>query len=170
MQNLAKTVIRELAEVLKPESFQKKKNRFFHEGPDSILWIEVQKSRDSSDDRYIFTINLGSFLPILARTLGREIREFEILNGHWNTRLGLLLPVHDDYWWEVTNTEQAAVIGREVADLVEQYGLPALRRAGTISGLIGFFETGPGIIYAGSRREEVLSALKQLAGNRGSDA
>jgi hypothetical protein len=57
----------------------------------------------------------------------------------------------------------------EVADLVKQYGLPALRRAGTISGLIGFFETGPGIIYAGSRRQEVLSALKQLVGDGGCD-
>lgn len=163
MQEIAKSILRELERVLEPESFRRKKNRFFRETREGILWIEVQKSRRSTGGTFIFTVNLGAFLPILAKALGEDIREIDILNGHWNARLGELLPSPEDSWWEVASAHQGAVVGREVAALLRRYGLPALQRAGSVEGLIGFFETGLGIMYAGSRREEILSALKRIA-------
>jgi len=167
VQQFAKIILKEFAEVLKPESFRRKGNRFFHEGPDAILWIEMQKSRDSTDDRFVFTINLGAFVPKLARTLGDMIREIDILNGHWNARLGCLLPFPGDRWWEVRSDEQASQTGMEVASLVKRYGLPALNQAGSITGLAVYFETGLGVRYAGSRRDELHAALKRLRGENG---
>jgi hypothetical protein len=162
MQQIPKIILQELADALEPESFRKKKNRFFHEAPSAILWIELQKSRDSTDDRFVFTINLGAFLPTLAKALGEDIREIDVMNGHWNVRLGRLLPSPGDRWWEADSTDQASVIGKEVAGLVKRYGLPELHRAGSVSGLVSFFETGQGIRYVGARREQVFSTLRRL--------
>lgn len=162
MLSFSKTVLRALSGALEPQAFRRKGNRFRRDGLCAIQWIELQKSRDSTDSRYEFTINLGSFLPGLARALGEDIREIDILNGHWNVRLGELLPSHKDRWWAISSQSEAVAVGEEVAALTTLYGLPELKKAGSASGLLTFFETGKGIPYAGSRRDEVLAGLKRL--------
>src|SRR4051794_20626479 len=116
MHSLANVVASAISTVLKPHGFRKKRGRFVHENEDTILWVEVQKSRDykCSDSKYKFTVNLGAFLPKLARALGDPIRDIDIWNGHWNLRLGQLMPLADDRWWVVSDPDRAAVVAAEV--------------------------------------------------------
>src|SRR5262245_18236185 len=96
----AKTIFGERTKVLEPESFVRKRNLFVRDWSEAILWVELQKSRDATHDCFRFTINLGAFLPALAEAVGEPIREIEIFNGHWQLRLGELLPSPEDRWWE----------------------------------------------------------------------
>jgi hypothetical protein len=162
---LTKIVLAEFTQVLKPEGFRKQGMWFWNKEPGAIRWVNAQSSVDTTAECLKFTVNLGAYLPQLAEALGDwPMQDWNIKNGHWKVRLGSLMPGPDDHWWIARDPEQAAATGKEVAGLVRELGLPAMQKAGTIVGLLDFYETtGIGTMYAGSRYEEVVEAIKKLA-------
>jgi hypothetical protein len=99
--------------------------------------IGFQKNRHSDRDAVSFTINLNvvsrpAWDAIRAGSPWRTERPSPNeslwgLPGAWSTRIGLLLPGQDDYWWELRRGDPTDRLASEVVAAVRDYALPAMR-------------------------------------------
>ena len=167
-QTLLRVVMTELAVVLKPKGFSKKKGlRFFAERDEVVRWVELQVGRQSSDAVLLVTVNMGAYCLQLGRAIsGEEPREWDILNGHWNIRLGHLLPKPDDRWWTIHNVDDAVFVGKEIAGFLQQYGIPASEKLSTTAQFRDLFLHGKGVLYTEERCKEMVAVLDKLLENR----
>src|SRR5437588_7255794 len=100
-QDFAKTIAEALQGVLNPIGFRKRGYNFFAQRDDVVAVVQLQRSRYSTHDQLIATVNLGVFSRTLSRRLGREVAAPSIGDCHWWERLGFLTPERYDRWWEV---------------------------------------------------------------------
>ncbi|MBI3607238.1 MAG: DUF4304 domain-containing protein [Nitrospirae bacterium] len=119
-----------LAALMKREGFKKFGRNFLNVGSESVAVLNVQASMYNLGTTGKFTINLGRYFPSVARAAGEP--ELQGLPKEYNCqirlRIGHLLPENLDHWWTVgpeTNIEQLAL---DVTRVVEDVGLPWLRR------------------------------------------
>ena len=119
-----------LAPLMKREGFKKSGRNFLKVDSESVAVLNVQASTSNLGATGKFTINLGRYFPSVARAVGEP--EFEGPPKEYDCtvrlRIGHLLPKNLDHWWTVgpeTNIEQLAL---DIARVVEDVGLPWLRR------------------------------------------
>ena len=114
--------------------------------PSPGYWAQLgfQKDRYSTADQVRFTVNLSvvprdvwacahdswpsqlSARPSANTDSGALIREVDRHHCWWG-RIGLLMPEHNDHWWEISSGEDAASVGRDVVDAIREHAIPALR-------------------------------------------
>lgn len=107
--------------------------------PNEQYWVvmDLQRSRGSNRDNVWFTVNLGAIgrgtWPLLRfPTSGMEPLAgalSTISNVSLGSRLGHLMPVNRDLWWDLFATDDAArvaAVGAEVVDAMREHGLPWL--------------------------------------------
>ena len=94
-------VLAQLHAVLKPEGFRKKQSTFSSETDHSVLFIQLQSSSKTTKDSLVITVNLGIFSKRVAVIVGNT-REPNILEAHWQDRIGHFMQEGMDKWWEIT--------------------------------------------------------------------
>jgi uncharacterized protein DUF4304 len=62
-----------------------------------------------------------------SRASGYTVSDSE-LPGYWYERIGLLMPRHDDYWWEVGRSTDTRRLATEVVTAIGTHVLPAMRQ------------------------------------------
>lgn len=159
-----------LAPLMKREGFKKSGRNFLKVDAESVGVLNVQASMYNLGATGKFTINLGRYFPSVARAAGEP--ELKGLPREYNCqirlRIGHLLPENLDHWWTVgpeTNIERLAL---DVARVVENVGLPWLRRMRDLDSLKAQLGELPSIRLASAllllgEREHAESYLREFA-------
>ena len=123
-------VIRDALALSLKEDGYKKTGRNFHKVSKAVIRVvNVQASQWNYDGSGQFTINLGIYLPRIAKLTDREYRGKGLPKGHNCTgseRIGTLMPKGLDYWWTVTTRTSTAALAKHLAKSWQEYGKPWL--------------------------------------------
>lgn len=153
--------------ALSDAGFRKRGHLFRRQYEDAVWVIQAQSSSSSSALGLKMTINLGVHVPALYDVLAYDDRP----RPAWPTpsecqfreRLGPLMPEHTDLWWTVATDQAATALGRELAQLLIRYGLPALESVGTSARLRTYWESGRSSGITKVLAERYLAALGRSA-------
>jgi|HubBroStandDraft_4_1064222.scaffolds.fasta_scaffold04132_2 hypothetical protein len=128
-----------LAPLLRKDGFKKRGTTFYQIGPESNRLVVVQSSQWNTSSSSRFTIELGLYFPAIDAVVkqiwtkpGAERWVPKIYNCQLRKRIGLLLPVHRDFWWTVVPSSNANDLAVVLADAWQQYGAPWMRSNGNL--------------------------------------
>ena len=126
--------------TLKREGFIKSSRTFRRARLNCTQIVNVQGSWTNYREEGQFTINLAVYFPEAARLHG----QFKITNRPTimdcmiDQRIGVLMPIRQDYWWDFDSKTDLDKIAKEVVSACMDFGLPWLERHSTIEGAIQF--------------------------------
>ena len=127
-----KELIKRVGAKLKPKGFTKKGNSFYLNRSNNVGLIEFQKSRDSTKDAILFTVNIGVLSTQLEKILGKGNTVYPVTTDcHWWERVGFLMPEKTDFWWEIDSATSLDLIYLQIDEVIDKYLLPLLE--GTLS-------------------------------------
>jgi len=114
-------------EVLKKSGFKKVGMTWLKEAPWTQV-INMQMGKWNTQEEGTFTINLGLHIPELhaaieAYPVSGSVKEYDC---DVRQRIGLLMPVRQDFWWEVKSTSDVRSIADEVSQALLKHGIPWL--------------------------------------------
>lgn len=130
------------------------------ETEDCLLLIKLQKSVDSRKDRLIVTANIGVYSLVLGDKIGNRSDDFQDQSfWHWSSRIGRLMPVHQDKWWTATNADDLQIVAQEIAEAIVEFALPALENLDSTEKLVHLWkkDISPGLTEV--QRTKLLSLL-----------
>jgi hypothetical protein len=115
---------------LRSKGFRKVSTHFFKTEDVVTRVVNVQSSKWNSSQEARFTINLGLYFPAIAESLDlprmpAHPKEYCCI---LRTRIGALLPVQKDFWWEVASNTNANELSKELNEVLTRYGLPWLEQ------------------------------------------
>jgi Domain of unknown function (DUF4304) len=155
-------IVDRIVEALRAFGFSRRGKRTVVSEQGDVLWlVELQKSKKSTGNELVFTINLGVYSLLLAKRLGQSDRRPEVADCHWTQRLGVLSGELEDKWWDVSDVFEATNVGEEITRLLKNYALPTFARLGSTAALRALWQTGqcPGLTEY--QRNEYLKVLMQ---------
>ncbi|MFT3894066.1 MAG: DUF4304 domain-containing protein [Anaerolineales bacterium] len=126
--------------ILKREGFKKSSRTFRRSRAGCVQIINIQGSWTNYGDSGQFTINLGVYYPEAAKLHGSfHVTDHPLeSNCIVNERIGHLMPVQRDYWWNFDANSDLNKIGQEVVSVCTNYGLPWLDAHSTLAGALQF--------------------------------
>jgi len=133
-----KKIIKILTPLLKQMGFNKKANNFYLEADKYYGVVNFQKSRDSTKEVVLFTINLGVYSNVLGRLQygHSDSLKPEVEQCHWQSRVGSFMPGSPDYWWEVTISDNLDSITSNVREVIQSIIVPEISKRLSDEGLI----------------------------------
>jgi hypothetical protein len=123
--------------------------------------IEFQKSDKSTENRVMFTINLGLVCGALLDQERMDIHRSTILDAHLRNRLGSLLEPANDTWWDLTPSTEIDSLAAELSSLLSTKGVPYLENYKNSDQLIALWESGKSPGLTAVQRARLLSELKE---------
>jgi len=151
-------ILTQLHTLLKPIGFRKKQQCFSAEQGDTVLFIQMQSSKKSTKNVLVVTINLGIFSRIVAESVGNT-RAPNVYDAHWLARIGSLMPVGSDKWWEVQSSDEAHLCSTEITRILTDRALPQMRGLASTDRLKSLWEEGKSPGLTDYRRKQYLQAL-----------
>jgi hypothetical protein len=162
---------------MKALGFKKRGSNFLIDSSDNFGIISFQKSRHSSQEHLLFTIEIGVCSKKLLDFLNpRFLNKPSIENCHWRERIGFLMKEPHDHWWKIDELTDLDNVYSEIQELLLQKGVPEIFKhisdenleriwlSGTSNGLTEFerliYLTSLLKIYNRSNLKEVAMALK----------
>jgi len=128
-----------ISPILREHGYKKLRRHFFRETSEGTLHLVVQASQFNAPDRARFTINLWSYLPAIAAQNGEVlISEPQKQRGHAGIRIGHLLPIQEDFWWDVASSSEVRSVAVDVEQAIRAYALPYLISISDIEGIAKF--------------------------------
>lgn len=98
-----------LAPLLREAGFRDQGTSFYLLTEESNRLVNVQSSQWNNSSRSRFTMNMGIYFPAIDAVMdgvwtkpGAKPWSSKIYNCQLWKRIGFLLPVQRDFWWEVT--------------------------------------------------------------------
>jgi hypothetical protein len=149
-----------MAETLTAAGFRKSGFVFSRPKEDVVHLVSLQSSQSSTSDTLRVTVNLAVWAP----TLSDGPEKPDVSASHWRERLGFLMPVRSDRWWEASSDHSASIVAAEIGCAIRDFGLPALDRLASVSALRELWARGscPGLTDLQRRRYlERLSAHEE---------
>jgi len=138
-----------VAPLLKEHGFVRSGLNFRREGDDTIALITIQKSRKSSKDHILFTINLGIASRLLLRfyLVKYGVTKLSLEDCHWRRRLGLLTAAEEDVWWSIVEETSIDDLGKLLCGYIEKFAIPEIDRYRSDRSLCDLWLTGrsPGL-------------------------
>ena len=127
VQDTYKDMVKEIGLVLTEEEFLRKGNCFYRRLSNNWGLIDFQKSRKSTKDEIIFTINIGISSGILMNFFSPDLasKKPSIDACQWRQRIGFLLPNRDDKWWMLTESSKNLVLDEIMRHLIN-LGIPTV--------------------------------------------
>ena len=127
--NNYKTLISAIGKSIKDFGFKKSGDNFFYSENGNIGVINFQKSKNSSSEIVLFTINLGVYSSSLKVFDQPGINSKpSISDCHWRQRIGFLLPENKDYWWPIDATVSLDHLIAEVTDVLISIAIPEIKK------------------------------------------
>jgi hypothetical protein len=122
-----KNLISNIGNILQKEGFLKKGNTFYIRENDNWGILDFQKSRNSTLNEVLFTINIGVSLTILRKFNNEDLKQKpELEKSHWNKRVGFLLPEKKDYWWKINNDTDLEQLTDEISKILINVCIPEI--------------------------------------------
>jgi hypothetical protein len=144
--------------------FRKKGYNFVKYGEHTTWLVHVQRSDRSTPDVLVFTINLGIVLNRLAKVLELDVKKCSVWEAQWRVRIGRIIDVKDDIWWEVRDEDTLKQNCENLEVLFPKYVLPWFEKWGTENAIRDGWANGKAAglsNYEIKRYLEILSELKQ---------
>lgn len=118
----------ELSTELKMQGFSKSGSNFYIKKFGNWGLLSFQKNRHSSRQHIEFTIEIGVCSEKLINFLSPRIFKTKpnIENCHWRERVGFLMDVQKDYWWEINELTDSEMLKVEIRDVVFNKAVPVL--------------------------------------------
>lgn len=125
-----KEILKRNALALRAYGFSRSGSTFYLRKAGNWGVINFQKSKDSSVDNIVFTVNLGIASTRLLAFFShiRPDMKPSVWDCHWRERLGYLLPEHSDIWWTINSTTPVDELGQEIQGYVVNLGVPELEK------------------------------------------
>jgi hypothetical protein len=154
-------VIDQLAELLGREGYRRRGSRFYREIEDGWLLIDLQQSVTNERTRIRFTLNLAVASKRLDRAHGsRSSTGTRLIDEtHWRSRIGHVMPINDDWWWQIDDDTNGDELARDVVRSLREWGIPALASHATDSQLRDYWFTGAAAGQTNSQRLTNLLVL-----------
>jgi len=126
-----KVLISEINTILKPYGFNKNGQTFFYKNNDgNVGVIDFQKARSSDASSTLFTINLGVYTNALKLFDSFDINSKpSVSDCHWRKRVGFLMPVNQDYWWEINENSNLSDLINEIANVLRYLAIPEIQKS-----------------------------------------
>lgn len=141
-------ILKELLTILSPKlkkiGFTKKGNSFYLFFEKNHGVINFQKSRDSSKEEILFTLNFGVYSYVLNQFLSfdkENIDKPDLDNFHWYSRIGAFISGNSDHWWKVKISDNLNLIASNVLRIIENNLMPELNLRLNDEGLINCWLT-----------------------------
>ena len=115
-----------IAPVLKASNYRRKRRHWMLQLEHVTRTVNVQSSRYNSTDSGKFTINLGLAHHELSGRPEGFVTYLDI--GRSPGRIGVVMPIGRDYWWEIAKGDDLGAVAVSVEDALVQYALPWLER------------------------------------------
>lgn len=163
---LYKELIKQIGSLLKAKGFSRKGNCFYLRQGDNWGLLDFQKSRKSTADEIIFTINLGVCSGKLLEFFSPDLLEQKpsIEACHWRERVGFLLPERQDNWWLVRATEALDPLVDEVKSCLILVAIPTIEQHLSDEQLCNEWSSGRSPGLTDIQRLVNLSVLLKVAG------
>lgn len=122
---------RDLTQRLKADGYCKSGRTFYSLGESRTTIVNVQASKSNLGEEGTFAINLGVYIPDVAKITnalpftGRFPKEYDCTIRQ---RLGMLMTDGKDYWWSVNSTTDIDALAKDVGDAWLQHGKPWIDR------------------------------------------
>jgi len=131
--------------------------------------VEFQRSDKSSDEKLVFTVNLGVACGELLDAGQASAPKARIIDAHLRQRIGMLLTDRPDKWWEVTASTDRVSLVHEVVELLVKKVAPYVENHLATKALIALWESGQSPGLTAFQRTRFLSKLKGQAKTSGLD-
>jgi Domain of unknown function (DUF4304) len=162
-----RVILSEMRAVLKPRGYRQRGQTFSLACHDVVQLVNLQKDKWSTREFLGVTVNLAVFSPSLHQKLYESghhwqptIERPRAWDGHWQERLGLLMPQQCDWWWNASNDGEARTAATGIADALARYGLPVLDQLSSTQKLRDYWVAGgDGIIGSVLIRNRYLRLL-----------
>lgn len=158
--NLLGSLIKEISVMLEPEGFIRRQRSLRAAAGGNVAIINFQKSDKSSNQRLLFTVNLGIVCGALLDPQRTEIARADIIDAHLRTRLGMLFENPADQWWELSASTDVRSLSDELSRSISQTAVPYLKRYFETGALVELWKSGasPGLTVV--QRSRFLSQLQ----------
>jgi hypothetical protein len=124
-----KALIAGLVPILKTLGYSKSGESFYYNHEGNIGIINFQKSKSSTSNSTLFTINLGVYSAALKIFDNFEIKSKPTISDcHWRKRIGFLLPDMQDYWWEINNSISLTELETDIALILNEHAIPEIEK------------------------------------------
>jgi hypothetical protein len=116
-----------ISECCKPFGYTRKRRDFYRSTNDCICITNIQTSSSSTASAGKITLNLGIYFPNIASLVGgREgLSTPKESDCTLRSRIGSLMPLVPDKWWEVT-AENSEVVASDICSVWVAFGEPWL--------------------------------------------
>lgn len=163
---LYKELIKEISSLLKEKGFSRKGNCFYLQQGDNWGLLDFQKSRKSTADEIIFTINLGVCSGRLLEFFSADLLQQKpsIEACHWRERVGFLLPERQDKWWLIRAAEPLNPLVDELKGCLVRVAIPAIGQHLSDGQLCSEWSSGKSPGFTDIQRLVNLSVLLKAAG------
>lgn len=148
---------------LKPHGYRKKGATYSASNGDLTYVLNLQKSRDSTQDFLKITVNVGIMSGRLSVLLGHAHRAVDVSLCHWRRRIGGFLDQPDDKWWFVEDFDQADRAAKEVIGLIGSRVFVAFRGLMSTAQLVELWAQGESPGITDFSRQRYLDELKSDA-------
>ncbi len=125
-------ISKELERHLKPEGFTRRGQVYRLPAPSgSVAVVQIFKSRRSTPEKMLFTVEVGIINGVLAATrytgVGTgDMSKADVLRAHWRCRLGHLMPLRTDAWWSVETKSEIPAVVEGIAEALKAHALPVM--------------------------------------------
>jgi hypothetical protein len=126
--------------ALKGEGFIKSARTFRRTRPNCTQIVNIQGRWTNYKEEGQFTINLGVYYPEAARLHGqfKITHRPSFLDCMLHQRIGVLMPIRRDYWWDFDSKSDLDNIAKDVVVACMDFGLPWLEELSIFEGAIQF--------------------------------
>jgi hypothetical protein len=147
LEETFKRVIAETATKVEAFGFRRRDNLLRITGQGNSGLIEFQRSTKNSKERLLFTVNLAVVCGELLEPDEPPVDKARSPNGHLRERIGRLLPVRQDKWWEITVRTDSNALAAEVSELIAREAVPYVVRFLDTKELVALWRSGmsPGL-------------------------
>jgi hypothetical protein len=154
--------------VLKPAGFSRRGRAFFRPVGDVVQIVNFMSNDKSTRDWLQCWVRVGVFSPMLHAKmyelgdLWMEITSPRPADAQWSKGLlGEIVPSRD-VWWDIRSDAEATAASKEIAELLEHDGLPALERVRSTQALYALWRQTDDGIRSEPWRQTLLRSLEAL--------
>lgn len=158
-------LIDELKFIMKNNGFHKNNVTFYRKEENNYGFVNFQKSVNKcATDKIVFTINLGVFSLALWQffSSNQELKKPSILDCQWRQRIGQLLEVKQDMWWEINENTNLEYLVGEIFKVLAGRGLPLLIRITPDRGLMEHLKQDTDLWATTGNRLKYLAYLYKM--------
>jgi uncharacterized protein DUF4304 len=151
-----------VTEVLKRLGFRKNGNYYNRSAKDGLTQVVgFQSGRAVSIFHGNFTVNLGVYVPCIAKLEGNEARGRYVTDAHCEirSRLSAVAALGEDRWWPLDDSASSA--GVEIAKALRDHGVPFLEQYSDFRSIIERFETDGSLPFHNPARSTLAVAIIQ---------